>query len=118
MRTVLLGALIGAALMLAASSLAADRSVVPPPVPAATRAALPEGQLIGVPLSKVSEQVQQFVVLDPRSRVLAVYQIDLHNGESGLQSVRKIDFDLQMESFNTKVPLPQEVQSYLDSLRR
>lgn len=118
MRTVLLGVLIGAGLVGVATSLAADRSPVSAPVPAAARAALPEGQLIGVPLSKVSEQSQQFVVLDPRTRVMAVFQIDSHNGEIGLQSVRKIDFDLQMDSFNTKVPLPQEVQSYLDSLRR
>lgn len=117
MRTVVLGVLIGAGLVIAAAELASARNEAAALVPATMQPVLPEGQLIGVPLSKVGEQYQGLVVLDPKSRVLAVYHIDLHSGGVGLQSVRKIDFDLRMDSFNTKVPLPQEVQSYLESLR-
>jgi hypothetical protein len=50
------------------------------------------------------------VILDPVRRVLAVYQVDSATGQISLKSVRKLAWDLELEGFNTKEPLPSEVR--------
>jgi len=60
------------------------------------------------------EQRQQVTVIDPETRVLGVYHIDLASGEIVLKSVRSIHWDLQLGVFNGTSPLPREVQSLLD----
>lgn len=56
---------------------------------------------------------QQVVVIDPRQRVMGVYQIDSTTGEIALRSVRQIGFDLQMEEYNVGNPSPREIRSLL-----
>lgn len=68
------------------------------------------GSLVALP-PVVHKQVQQVVVLDPRSRVLAVYHIDLDSGGIQLKAVRQIGWDLQLENFNGAKPLPREVRT-------
>jgi hypothetical protein len=56
---------------------------------------------------------QQLVVIDPRMRVMSVYQIDLATGQVALKSVRNIHWDLQMDEFNGASPSPREIRSLL-----
>ena len=60
------------------------------------------------------EQRQQVTVIDPETRVLSVYHIDLATGAVVLKSVRNIHWDLQMVEFNATSPLPREVKALLD----
>ncbi len=53
-------------------------------------------------------------IVDPRQRALSVYHIDLNTGKIALKSVRNIQWDLQVTSFNNEIPLPQEIRSGLD----
>jgi hypothetical protein len=116
MRTVMLGSLVVAGLVLAAMGMEPNRNVVFAQRSTSVQPALPEGQLIALSTT-VGEQYQQLSVIDPKSRVLAIYHVDLKSGEVALCSVRNIHWDLQMDSFNTKTPLPQEVQSLLEAGR-
>lgn len=60
------------------------------------------------------ENRQQLAVIDPETRVLGVYHIDLTTGEVVLKSVRRIHWDLQMDEFNATSPLPREVRSLVE----
>lgn len=57
---------------------------------------------------------QQLTVIDPKSRVVGVYQVDGASGEISLKSVRNIHWDLQMSEFNAASPLPQEIRSLVE----
>ena len=57
---------------------------------------------------------QQLTVIDPKLRVMGVYQIDGTTGEIALKSVRNISWDLQMTEFNAASPLPREIRSLLE----
>lgn len=57
------------------------------------------------------QSVQQVTIIDPKTRVMAVYHVKTATGQIELKSVRKFDWDLQMEEFNPTVPLPREVRS-------
>jgi hypothetical protein len=60
-----------------------------------------------------ADKVQMLTVVDPRQRVVAVYQIELATGKIALKSVRNIQWDLQLNDMNTEAPLPQQIQSML-----
>lgn len=51
------------------------------------------------------------VVVDPQTKTLAVYHVDLATGKLALKSVRNTTWDLQMRDFNTEDPLPQDIRS-------
>jgi hypothetical protein len=73
-----------------------------------------DSELIALPL-QVSETLQQLTIIDPRSRVVSVYHVDLRNGGITLKSVRNIQWDLQMDEFNGVSPLPREIRSLVNS---
>lgn len=52
-------------------------------------------------------------VIDPRTRVMAVYHVDRSSGEITPKSVRNITWDLQMTEYNSGKPLPQDVRNAL-----
>jgi hypothetical protein len=54
---------------------------------------------------------QQVTVVDPHSRALAVYHIDRASGAVQLRSVRNVQWDLQMEDFNSASPTPREIRN-------
>jgi hypothetical protein len=62
----------------------------------------------------VGDQRQQVTVIDPTTRVMGVYHIELSTGEVTLKSVRRIHWDLQMNEFNATHPLPGEVRSMVE----
>jgi hypothetical protein len=71
------------------------------------------GGLIALATS-AGEHRQQVTVIDPETRVLSVYHIDLSTGGVELKSVRNIHWDLQMVEFNGTSPLPREIRSLLE----
>ncbi len=73
----------------------------------------PSGELIAL-TSPVDNNHQQLTVIDPRTRVLGVYQLELGTGAVTLKSVRNLSWDLQMDEFNGVKPLPREIRSLLE----
>ncbi|HEX5106643.1 MAG TPA: hypothetical protein VFV87_22640 [Pirellulaceae bacterium] len=65
-------------------------------------------------LSYDSGGTQQITVVDPRSRSLAVYQVDRVTGGLSLKSVRNVTWDLQIEDFNSNSPTPREIRALTD----
>lgn len=60
---------------------------------------------------------QLVTVIDPKTRVLAVYMIDGATGEVSLKSVRAFQWDLQLAEFNGTTPLPREIRSLVEQHR-
>ena len=54
---------------------------------------------------------QQLTVIDPRTRVMAVYHVDRITGALSLKSVRNVHWDLQIEDFNSANPTPREIRA-------
>ncbi len=73
-----------------------------------------EPGLLALP-ADVDERRQLITLIDPQSRSMVVYQIDKPSGEVSLRSVRNIHWDLQMDEFNGKSPLPKEIRSLLET---
>ena len=58
---------------------------------------------------------QQITLIDSRTRAIAVYQVDPRTGALALKSVRNINWDLQMDEFNSGGnPSPKEIRSLLE----
>ncbi len=72
----------------------------------------PADQLIALPF-EASDGKQQVTIVDPRTRVIAVYQVDKVNGSLALRSVRNVHWDLLMEEYNTShgTPTPREIRA-------
>jgi hypothetical protein len=125
MRTTGLGALIGAGLMLLAIVAIGQRNeaAAQRPAPysgstafAPTGAGSPaeaSGELITF-TSAVAENRQQLTIIDPKSRVMAVYHIDPTSGVATLKSVRNFQWDLLLSEFNATNPLPREIRSMIE----
>jgi hypothetical protein len=73
----------------------------------------PTGGLIAL-ATDAGGQRQQVTVIDPQTRVLSVYHIDLATGNAKLTCVRNINWDLQMMEFNGESPTPREVRSIVE----
>jgi hypothetical protein len=113
MRNALLGLVAGVVLMglvgagwVCTSSAEAQRPAVP------QRSELADG-LVALP-TEVDDRHQQITLIDPLARTMVVYHIDKPTGEVTLRSVRNIHWDLQMDEFNGKTPLPREIRSLLE----
>jgi len=111
MRQALIGAVCGAVLMVAAAGLTGQAGEVfgQPAAPSGAGA-----ELIAL-TTPAGEGRQQLTVIDPKMRVLSVYQIDLATGAVTLKSVRNFHWDLQMVEFNGVSPLPRDIRSLLES---
>ena|SRR6476619_938368 len=72
----------------------------------------PADQLIALP-HEGSDGKQQVTIVDPRTRVIAVYQVDKVNGSLALRSVRNVHWDLLMEEYNTShgSPTPRDIRA-------
>jgi hypothetical protein len=77
--------------------------------PAGYDRASPSSELIA--LSSDVEGRQQITVIDPRSRVIAVYHVDRATGALSLKSVRNVSWDLLIEDFNSANPTPREIRA-------
>ena len=112
MKRAMLGALVGVGFVMAAVAVAEQRGdgLGQRGTPPTSAAAVAGSELIVVPTS-LGDKGQMLTVVDPRQRVLCVYHIDLATGKIALKSVRKIQWDLQIDHMNTEIPLPQEIRS-------
>lgn len=61
---------------------------------------------------------QQITVIDPRSRVMGVYQIDHASGKITLTSVRNITWDLKMDVYDSPGISPREIRELLQIQHR
>jgi len=113
MKATVLGALIGAGLMTAAVGGLSHSDEVLAQRAGPDWADGPKSELIAFS-ETVEQKYQQLTVIDPKLRVMSVYQIDLSSGKIALRSVRNIHWDLQMLEFNGANPLPREIQALLE----
>jgi hypothetical protein len=114
MRAAMLGALIGAGLVVAAVGATSDGGggLADPRAPYAS--VKPSGELIAL-AATVDGKHQQLTVIDPKLRTISVYHVELATGSIELRCVRNIHWDLQMECFNGSGLLPPEIRSMLES---
>ena len=72
----------------------------------------PADQLLALPY-ETADGRQQVTIVDPRTRVIAVYSVDKVNGSLALRSVRNVHWDLLMEEYNTThgSPTPREIRA-------
>ena len=111
MRTAVLGALVGAGLVMAACGLNANPGQA---YADQARVPYPSGTELITFTSPAGDSHQQLIVIDPKLRVLSVYHVDLATGEVALKSVRQIHWDLQLSEFNGVNPLPREIRLMLE----
>jgi hypothetical protein len=114
MNRAVFGALVGAGLVAVVALAFCGPSPVFAQRPlAAVREAGGEGGLIALP-STTADSGQLVTLVDPRTRVIAVYRIDATTGKIKLLSVRNIGYDLQVMELNSEKPTPQELRSLLE----
>jgi hypothetical protein len=84
----------------------------PAPRSASAERTPPADQLIALPY-EASDGKQQITIVDPRTRVIAVYQVDKVTGSLALRSVRNVHWDLLMEEYNTShgSPTPRDIRA-------
>ncbi len=76
-----------------------------------------DGELITMACPAGNDR-QQVTVLDPRTRVMSVYQIDHVSGNIMLNSVRNITWDLQMDVYDSPGISPREIRELLQIQHR
>ena len=69
--------------------------------------------LIAIKLEGNAE-TSQIALVDPKGKVISVYGIDRASGEIKLKSVRKVEWDLQLDDFNGNRPTPKEIRSNVE----
>lgn len=114
MRSVILGLVVTAGLVIGAATAAPER---PEAASQRSRALQLQSTLANADMLAVSANVgdkyQQLTLIDPKLRVMSVYHIEFATGRIALRSVRSFQFDLQMKQFNGKEPLPEEIEALL-----
>jgi hypothetical protein len=110
MRRSFVGVLLGASLVIAV--LAGRSSSEPPYTPPIDVPAHASSELF-TNVTATEGQPVIVTVVDPRQRVIAIYQVDRNSGEITPKSIRNITWDLQMTEYNSGKPTPQEIRSGL-----
>jgi len=113
MRRSLLGALLVAGLVIAATAGrgSAERAIAGPGEVANPLALQDTGLFTQV--TAENGQPLTVTVVDPRQKALAIYHVDRSTGEISLRSVRNVTWDLQMIQYNSGNPLPQDIRNGL-----
>jgi hypothetical protein len=70
-----------------------------------------QGELIAI--SNSSPTGQQLLLVDPRLKVICVYQVDRSSGQITLKSVRNVHWDMMMDEFNGVSPSPRDIRAIL-----
>ena len=65
-----------------------------------------------------ARRLQAVTVVDPESKRICVYHVDLMEGTVKLCSVRNIRGDLQFEQFNPVTPTPREIEEAQKRFRK
>ncbi|MBT6054181.1 MAG: hypothetical protein HN985_00205 [Planctomycetaceae bacterium] len=66
-----------------------------------------------VSTSQIEPGLQMLLVVDPETKVLAVYHVESSNGKVSLRSTRALGYDLQIEDFNATEPKPSSIKKML-----
>jgi len=114
MRTVILGLVVVAGLVIGVATAAPERRDGGRERVSAfqLQSTLANADMLAVSAT-VGDKYQQLTIIDPKLRVMSVYHIEFATGRIALRSVRAFNFDLQMKQFNGKDPLPEEIESLL-----
>ncbi|MCR4415013.1 MAG: hypothetical protein NUV77_21550 [Thermoguttaceae bacterium] len=115
MRTAVLGFLVVAGLVIAATGAPLDRNDGPDRRATIPQSAAAANNDLVVVSTTIGDRTQVVTVIEPKQRVMSVYHIDLATGKIALRSVRNIHWDLQVTEFNGESPLPREIQALLES---
>jgi hypothetical protein len=111
MRFWFVGALLGASLVIGAmAGRSSSEPAYSPPTDLPLRAS---GSELFTHVTATDGQPLMVTVVDPRQRVMAVYQVDRNSGEITPKSVRNFTWDLQMTNWNTGKPQPQDIRNSL-----
>lgn len=110
MRNAVVGALFVAGLWVLVAPAAGGRERVATAGPVASEGAGAELVTLATP---VGENRQMLTIVDPRTRAICVYHVEMASGAIALKSVRNIHWDLQMTDYNGVSPLPGELRSML-----
>ena len=113
MQPKLFGVLLGAGLVMAAFAVPGSSQPVPVQGGSGEVGAAHPGSELVTYVTAVAGQPQTVIVIDPRTRVMAVYHVATPGGEIALKSVRNITWDLQMTDFNSGTPTPQDIRNGL-----
>lgn len=113
MRGLVSGALIGLALLIAGVVGLADAQAPRGPVSDRT-ASSPDLLALS---HDGGDGRQQVTLVDPRQRVMAVYQIDRASGAIQLKSVRNVQWDLLIEDYNAGTPAPRDIRALKEQQR-
>jgi hypothetical protein len=111
MRQSLLGALLGAVLVVAVT--AGSGSSEPGFAPLISTAPLAQTSELITHVSAVDGQPLIVTMIDPQQRVMGVYQVERSTGKITPMSVRNFTWDLQMIEYNSGNPLPQDIRNGL-----
>jgi hypothetical protein len=108
----LIGALLGAALVIA---LSAGRGLTEPApdTQGGPLASANEGGGLIANVTAFDGKPLTLTVVDPRQRWIGVYHVDPATGAIALKSARNITWDAQLTEWNSEKPLPQEIRSGL-----
>ncbi len=113
MKRAILGALLGAGLVVVTMGLGGPRNEAFAQRTATYPTTGSGSDLIAFP-TPAGDKTQVLTVIDPRQQTIGVYRVDLGNGKITLLSVRNIHWDLQMTEFNGVNPLPREIRQNLE----
>lgn len=115
MRRVVLGLLVMVGLVVSVVGVCSQRNPVFAQYPAEypSHRGKTDAQLIAFSVS-AGEGRQQITLIDPIARVMSVYHVETASGEIALKSVRRFQWDLQMEEFNGVTPSPRDIRSLLE----
>lgn len=115
MRFAVIGAFVGLGLICLAKGGSWGQGTAEAAAPRAATSS-ESGRLIAFAESLVEGQ-RQVVVIDALEKVIGVYHVS-QDGEIQLKSVRKIEWDLKIEEFNSVGPAPSEVRAQVDGLEQ
>ncbi len=116
MKTLLSAVAAGAFLMFAALFCTSQRAELFAQRPASYGAGS-EGGLLAM-ACPVGNDREQITVIDPRMRVMSIYQIDHATGKISLKSVRNITWDLKMDVYDSPGISPREIRELLEIQHR
>ncbi|MEW4564194.1 hypothetical protein AB1K70_16770 [Bremerella sp. JC770] len=106
--------LLSAIVVLVAVTLSVELFRSHPSVWAQKHSGLPSSQGLVVHAVKSEDGGQMMIMVDPDTRVMAVYHVDGITGKVSLKSVRNLQWDLLIEEFNGGEPSPREIRSLIN----
>jgi len=65
---------------------------------------------------EIEGRPSRVILIDPQTKVMGVYEINPKSGGITFKSSRNLSYDLQMLSFNSEDPSPEEIKKILDRL--